>query len=112
MRSAATDEAASAKSASTLVVPIILSGGSGTRLWPVSRGSFPKQFWPLVSDQTLVQETTCRAVAAGFAPPLVVSNQEHRFLVAEQLREAGIGGARIVLEPCGRNSVPASPRQH
>ena len=97
----------SPKAAGTQVVPVILSGGSGTRLWPVSRGSFPKQFWPLVSEQTLVQETAHRAVAAGFAPPLVVCNQDHRFLVAEQLREAGIGGARIVLEPCGRNSAPA-----
>ncbi len=101
------DRHVQAGTASMLVVPVILSGGSGTRLWPVSRGSFPKQFWPLLSDQTLVQETVRRAAASGFAPPLVVCNQEHRFLIAEQLREAGIGGARIVLEPCGRNSAPA-----
>jgi mannose-1-phosphate guanylyltransferase/mannose-6-phosphate isomerase len=89
------------------IVPVILSGGSGTRLWPVSRESFPKQLWPLVSDRTLIQETALRAHGPGFAPPIVVCNNEHRFLIAEQLREAGIGDARIVLEPVGRNSAPA-----
>lgn len=89
------------------IVPVILSGGSGTRLWPVSRESFPKQFWPLISERTMIQETALRAVGEGFAPPLVVCNQEHRFLVAEQLRDAGFSGARIVLEPVGRNSAPA-----
>ena len=72
------------------IVPVILSGGSGTRLWPVSRESFPKQLWPLVSERTLIQETALRAPGPGFAPPIVVCNQEHRFLVAEQLRAAGI----------------------
>jgi hypothetical protein len=91
----------------TRIVPVILSGGSGTRLWPVSRESFPKQLWPLVSDRTMVQETALRAHGAGFAPPVVVCNNEHRFLIAEQLRSAGIEGARIVLEPVGRNSAPA-----
>lgn len=89
------------------IVPVILSGGSGTRLWPVSRESFPKQLWPLVSDKTMVQETALRAAGAGFAPPVVVCNHEHRFLIAEQLRGAGISDARIVLEPAGRNSAPA-----
>ena len=75
---------------STLIVPVILSGGSGTRLWPVSRESFPKQLWPLISDRTLLQETALRAHdGARFAPPIVVCNQEHRFLIAEQLRAAG-----------------------
>ena len=87
--------------------PVILSGGSGTRLWPVSRESFPKQFWPLISDRSLIQETALRATGPGFAPPIMVCNEEHRFLIAEQLREAGIEGARIVLEPVGRNSAPA-----
>jgi len=68
------------------IVPVILSGGSGTRLWPVSRESFPKQLWPLVSDRTLLQETALRAFGDAFAPPVVVCNQEHRFLIAEQLR--------------------------
>src|SRR4051794_35920118 len=91
----------------TLIVPVILSGGSGTRLWPVSRESFPKQLWPLVSERTMVQETALRAHGPGFAPPVVVCNQEHRFLIAEQLRQAGIANARILLEPVGRNSAPA-----
>jgi mannose-1-phosphate guanylyltransferase / mannose-6-phosphate isomerase len=89
------------------IVPVILSGGSGTRLWPVSRESFPKQLWPLVSDRSLIQETALRAAGPAFAPPVIVCNEAHRFLIAEQLREAGIEGARIVLEPVGRNSAPA-----
>jgi mannose-1-phosphate guanylyltransferase/mannose-6-phosphate isomerase len=89
------------------IVPVILSGGSGTRLWPVSRESFPKQLWPLVSERSMMQETALRAVDPAFTPPIVVCNQEHRFLIAEQLREAGIYAARIVLEPVGRNSAPA-----
>ena len=89
------------------IVPVILSGGSGSRLWPVSRASFPKQLWPLISDRTMLQETALRGVGPDFAPPVIVCNQEHRFLIAEQLREAGIEGARIVLEPVGRNSAPA-----
>lgn len=89
------------------VVPVLLSGGSGTRLWPVSRESFPKQFWPLVSDRSLIQETARRGVGDGFATPIVVCNQTHRFVVAEQLRAAGIAHPRIVLEPVGRNSAPA-----
>ena len=88
-------------------MPVILSGGSGTRLWPVSRESFPKQLWPLISERSMLQETALRATGAGFAPPVVVCNEEHRFLIAEQLREAGIEGARIILEPVGRNSAPA-----
>ena len=92
---------------SASVIPVILSGGSGTRLWPVSRESFPKQFWPLVSDRSLIEETARRAAGPGFAAPIVVCNHEHRFLAAEELRRAGIAGARIVLEPVGRNSAPA-----
>ena len=89
------------------IVPVILSGGSGTRLWPVSRESFPKQLWPLISEHSLLQEPALRATGAGFTAPIVVCNHEHRFLIAEQLRLAGIEGARIVLEPVGRNSAPA-----
>ena len=91
----------------TKIVPVILSGGSGSRLWPVSRESFPKQLWPLISDHTMLQETALRGVGPAFAPPIVVCNQEHRFLIAEQLRHAGVTGAQIVLEPVGRNSAPA-----
>ena len=89
------------------IVPVILSGGSGTRLWPVSRESFPKQLWPLVSDRSMIAETALRAAGPGFAPPIIVCNQEHRFLIAEQMRLNGIAGARIMLEPVGRNSAPA-----
>ena len=89
------------------IVPVILSGGTGSRLWPVSRESFPKQLWPLISDNTMLQETALRGVGPGFAPPIVVCNQEHRFLIAEQMRAAGIHDAEIVLEPVGRNSGPA-----
>ncbi len=90
-----------------LIVPVILSGGSGTRLWPVSRESFPKQFWPLVTERSLIEETARRGIGPGFASPMVVCNQEHRFLVAEQMRLAGAEDVCIVLEPAGRNSAPA-----
>lgn len=89
------------------IIPVILSGGSGTRLWPVSRKSFPKQFWPLTSQHSMLAETALRAAGTRFTPPIVVTNQDHRFVVAEQLRDAGIQGAQIVLEPVGRNSAPA-----
>ena len=89
------------------IIPVILSGGSGTRLWPLSRESFPKQFWSLVSEATMIQETARRALGPQFAPPMVICNNEHRFVVAEQLRSAGISGATIILEPVGRNSAPA-----
>ncbi len=94
------------------IVPVILSGGSGTRLWPVSREGLPKQLWPLVSERTMLQDTALRAstVDGGsveFAPPVIVCNQEHRFLVAEQLAAVGVAGHRIVLEPVGRDSAPA-----
>ncbi|MDQ1079559.1 mannose-1-phosphate guanylyltransferase/mannose-6-phosphate isomerase [Pseudoroseomonas cervicalis] len=89
------------------IVPVILCGGTGSRLWPLSREGFPKQFWPLLSRRTMLQDTAARASGTGFAAPLVISNQAHRFLIAEQLREAAVGEARIVLEPVARNSAPA-----
>ena len=89
------------------IVPVILSGGSGSRLWPVSRSSYPKQFWPLLSKHSLIQETARRGARAGLADPIVICNAEHRFIVAEQLRDVGVENARIVLEPVGRNSAPA-----
>jgi mannose-1-phosphate guanylyltransferase/mannose-6-phosphate isomerase len=101
-RTGARDHASSER-----IVPVILSGGSGTRLWPVSRESFPKQFWPLVSDKSLIQDTARRAAGDGFADPILVCNQEHRFVVAEHLRNVGVTNARIMLEPVGRNSAPA-----
>ncbi len=90
------------------IYPVILSGGSGTRLWPQSRTSYPKQFLPLISDKSLLQETATRVSDPSlFAPPLMVCNEEHRFLVAEQLREAGVTPSHIVLEPVARNTAPA-----
>ncbi|MDE8350037.1 MAG: mannose-1-phosphate guanylyltransferase/mannose-6-phosphate isomerase [Acidocella sp.] len=90
-----------------VITPVILSGGTGSRLWPVSRQSFPKQFWPLVSENSLIQDTALRAAGAGFAAPIMVCNEDHRFLVAEHLRDIGVADARIILEPVGRNSAPA-----
>ena len=106
---AADYDAASSAAAIALepIVPVILSGGSGTRLWPVSRESYPKQYWPLISARSLLQDTAHRATGPGFAPPIVVCNHEHRFLIAEQLRKEGGAPARILLEPVGRNSAPA-----
>jgi mannose-1-phosphate guanylyltransferase/mannose-6-phosphate isomerase len=91
-----------------MIVPVILSGGSGTRLWPLSRSAYPKQFLPLVSDATLFQETIARLSGLeDCAQPLVVCNEGHRFLVAEQLRQQEINPAAIMLEPVGRNTAPA-----
>jgi len=87
--------------------PIILSGGSGTRLWPLSRSLFPKQLHPLVSEKSLLQETALRVSGPEFAAPIVICNEEHRFMVAEQLREVGLEAEAIVLEPEGRNTAPA-----
>ncbi len=92
---------------SSLIVPVILSGGSGTRLWPLSRKLFPKQLLPLVGNQTMLQETAGRLNGLTIASPVVVCNEEHRFLVAEQLRETGKQAASIILEPVGKNTAPA-----
>ena len=90
------------------ICPIILSGGSGSRLWPLSREFFPKQLLALVSDLTLLQETARRTDSFGDAlAPIVVCNEEHRFLVAEQLREIGKPAQALILEPEGRNTAPA-----
>jgi mannose-1-phosphate guanylyltransferase/mannose-6-phosphate isomerase len=90
------------------IIPVVLSGGSGTRLWPLSRASFPKQFLPLAGEKSLIQDTLLRARAATAAPPMIVCSAEHRFMVAEQLRAIGLSQeARIVLEPVARNTAPA-----
>lgn len=90
------------------IVPVILSGGAGTRLWPLSRELYPKQLLPLAGAHTMLQETILRLEGvAGLAAPLVVCNEAHRFLVAEQLRQAGVAAAAILLEPVGRNTAPA-----
>jgi mannose-1-phosphate guanylyltransferase/mannose-6-phosphate isomerase len=90
------------------MIPVILSGGSGTRLWPLSRGQYPKQFLPLVSKRTMVQETLLRLQGlAGLQAPIAVCNQNHRFMMAEQLWEIGVKPAAIILEPIGKNTAPA-----
>ena len=86
---------------------VLLSGGSGTRLWPLSREAYPKQFLPLAGEQTMLQETWRRVAPLAGAAPIVVANEEHRFLAAEQLRLVGVENAAIVLEPAGRNTAPA-----
>lgn len=90
------------------LVPVILSGGAGTRLWPLSRELLPKQLLALTGERTMIQDTAARL--AGFpdaTAPVVVCNEAHRFLVAEQLREMGLPPAAILLEPVGRNTAPA-----
>jgi len=90
------------------MIPVILSGGSGTRLWPLSRGSYPKQFLPLVSKYTMVQETILRLNGIeGLQAPIAVCNENHRFMMAEQLREIDVNPASIILEPVGKNTAPA-----
>ncbi|MDH3513969.1 MAG: mannose-1-phosphate guanylyltransferase/mannose-6-phosphate isomerase [Gammaproteobacteria bacterium] len=88
--------------------PVILSGGSGTRLWPLSREHYPKQLLCLLGNQTLLQQTVARLDGMkDVAAPLLVCNEEHRFLIAEQLRQMGKSPADILLEPVGRNTAPA-----
>jgi len=92
-----------------MIHPVILSGGSGTRLWPMSRSLYPKQLLALVGEHSLLQETAQRVMGdPGFAPPLIIANEEHRFIIAEQLREIGAVPDALVLEPVGRNTAPAS----
>ena len=91
----------------TSIVPVVLSGGSGTRLWPLSREKYPKQLLPLVDDQSMLQATVARMDGIpGLGDPLLVCNEEHRFVVAEQIRLLGKRG-KIILEPVGRNTAPA-----
>jgi mannose-1-phosphate guanylyltransferase/mannose-6-phosphate isomerase len=88
--------------------PVILCGGSGTRLWPMSRGGYPKQYLKLTGENTLVQQTALRLRGiADIASPIVVTNNEQRFLVAEQLRQVDVVSSAIVLEPASRNTAPA-----
>ena len=91
-----------------MLIPLILSGGSGTRLWPVSRKNLPKQFLALAGKGTLFQQTIARThQLPGVATPIVVASEDHRFLAADQLLEAGVEDATIVLEPLARNTAPA-----
>ncbi|WP_447553446.1 mannose-1-phosphate guanylyltransferase/mannose-6-phosphate isomerase [Vreelandella sp. EE22] len=92
-----------------MILPVILSGGSGSRLWPVSREYYPKQFLNLHRDDaSLLQETALRLEGVACSgEPLIVCNEEHRFLVAEQMQQIGFRQCQIILEPCGRNTAPA-----
>ncbi|MCL6414825.1 mannose-1-phosphate guanylyltransferase/mannose-6-phosphate isomerase [Aestuariirhabdus sp. Z084] len=92
-----------------MIVPVILSGGSGSRLWPLSRESYPKQLIRMLSDHDSMIQQTWRRIADvdDVAPPLIVCNEQHRFTVAEQMRQCGAEGSNIVLEPCARNTAPA-----
>ncbi len=92
-----------------MIYPVILSGGSGTRLWPMSRTLFPKQLLRLLGHDSLLQQTVRRVGDRDrFAAPLLVANEEHRFIIAEQLREIGVEPLAVVLEPVGRNTAPAA----
>ncbi len=90
-----------------MLIPVILSGGSGTRLWPLSRELHPKQFLPLVGEETMLQDTVRRLSGLNAGQPIVVCNAHHRFMVAEQLRTIGVPPGDIILEPVGRNTAPA-----
>src|SRR5512143_4067541 len=89
------------------ISPVILSGGAGTRLWPLSRELYPKQLLPLASENSLLQDTARRVAGEAFARPLIVCNEEHRFIIAEQLRLLDVHPRAIVLEPAARNTAPA-----
>ncbi|MDA3903875.1 MAG: mannose-1-phosphate guanylyltransferase/mannose-6-phosphate isomerase [Desulfuromusa sp.] len=91
-----------------MILPVILSGGAGTRLWPLSRELYPKQLLPLASDKTMLQETVERLEGIPeLENPLIVCNEAHRFMVAEQVRQLNKEPQAIILEPCGRNTAPA-----
>ncbi|SDK00018.1 mannose-1-phosphate guanylyltransferase/mannose-6-phosphate isomerase [Microbulbifer yueqingensis] len=90
-----------------MILPVIMAGGSGSRLWPLSRRLYPKQFLPLLGEQTMLQETCARLAGLEHQPPLLVCGEDHRFMVAEQLRAASQPNSGIILEPAGRNTAPA-----
>ena len=89
------------------ITPVLLCGGSGTRLWPLSRKSYPKQFSALIGDQSLFQASASRLTGPGFAPPVVVTADAFRFIVTEQLAQAGISPGAVLIEPDGRDTAPA-----
>lgn len=90
-----------------MFVPIIMAGGSGSRLWPLSRQLYPKQFLSISGEQTLLQQTVTRLAGLGTEPPLLICNEEHRFLAAEQMRLLGFEDVTLLLEPVMRNTAPA-----
>lgn len=91
----------------SLIIPVIMAGGVGSRLWPLSRTHYPKQFLPLASNMTMLQETILRLSNIEHLPPSIICNEEHRFLVAEQVRNIHIEHSGIILEPFGKNTAPA-----
>ncbi len=90
-----------------MLLPVVMAGGSGTRLWPLSRTLYPKQFLSLNSRLTMLQETLRRLDKVEHKPALVICNESHRFIVAEQLRKESLKHSGILLEPVGRNTAPA-----
>src|SRR5689334_4552369 len=92
----------------SIIRPIILCGGAGTRLWPLSRRTFPKQLIALTSEQSLLQETAARLSGERFAPAIIVSGEDQGSLVKEQLERSGAKAAAILLEPAGRNTAAAA----
>ena len=90
------------------IIPVLLSGGAGSRLWPLSRETYPKQLLSLLGENTLLQQTALRVDDRSlFTDPVVIANAEHRFAIGEQLRAVGVDRPTIVLEPFGRNTAPA-----
>src|SRR5690554_7689184 len=91
-----------------MIHPVIMAGGTGSRLWPLSRQLNPKQFLKLTDSRlSMLQLTVARLDGMEAADPLLICNEDHRFLAAEQMRVSGYRDARIILEPCGRNTAPA-----
>jgi len=92
-----------------MIYPVVLSGGVGSRLWPTSRSVYPKQLLPIVSDRAMLIETVARvADPARFAAPLIISNDEHRFIIAQLMAEGGYRSLAHILEPAGRTTAPAA----
>ena len=91
-----------------MITPVLLCGGAGTRLWPLSRQSFPKQFSPILSQQSLFQASVQRFASTGFTAPLIITGHEFRFIVTDQLKACGVAALDILIEPSGRNTAPAA----
>ena len=90
-----------------MIIPVVMAGGTGSRLWPMSRELYPKQYLRLNGDKSMLQETILRLEGLDIVPPILICNEQHRFLAAEQLRQLGLAAGNIILEPVGRNTAPA-----